>query len=120
MLHRRRSSFDSSPEESVDDAEIDKLCEELRDLVEFGAGVNADALLQARGILDRFRSMGLGENVNEKLVALVFGFELWFSIGMWNRRNDGAERAKDYLHADIVSLRAAIALARDARAKGGT
>jgi hypothetical protein len=98
----------------VDEAEIDRLCEELRDLIEVGPGVTPDALSQARGIIQVFQSTRSGDDVNQKLGALIYGFEQWFGD------NHSGQVVKDCLHANVIGLRAAMAMARILRGKSGS
>ena len=97
----------------MDEAEIDKLREELRGLIELGPGLNQDGLIRGRQLIERFRSARTDAQVNEHLLGITYGFAKWFSDGDWIRRNDERELVRAYLHDDIVSLRVAMAVWRD-------
>jgi hypothetical protein len=93
---------------AVDEAEINRLCEELSALIELEAGVNADALGRARWAITALRSTESGDYVNEKLSGLAYGFEQWFSFDKWNRHNDRGLLVKRCLEDDLISIRAAM------------
>ena len=104
----------------MDAAEVEKLYEELRNLIKLGPGVNDDALSHARGIIETFRTMRSGDYVNEKLVGLADGFERWFSAGDWNSNFDAGASCKQWLYSDIGGLETAMAAWRNSRRKGGS
>jgi hypothetical protein len=100
----------------VDEAEVNRLCEELSGLIELEPGVNADALSRARWAIAMLHSTKSGDYVNEKLVALAHGFEQWFSLDKWNRHDDRGNVVKHQLEDDLICIRAA--MWRQARGKG--
>jgi hypothetical protein len=101
----------------VDEDEVEKLCEELRGLIELGPGAKFEALTRARRILEIFRTTKSGDYVDEKLLGLSYGVEQWFSFGKWNRRGDGGKLVRGYLDADIIILKEAMAAWRSRRTK---
>jgi hypothetical protein len=102
----------------VDAAEVDTLCEELRDLIKLGPGVNDDALRRARGIIETFRATRSGDYVNEKLIELAEGFEQWFSARNWDINFDAGASCKQWLYVDIGGLGYAMAAWRSSRREG--
>jgi hypothetical protein len=105
---------------AVNEAEVDRLCEELHDHIELGAGLNPAALSQARRIIKAFHSTGSGDHVHEQLVGLALGFEQWFSFRKWNRRDDGGKLVKRYLGDNLINLKAAMAMGRISRGGSGS
>jgi hypothetical protein len=101
----------------VDEAEVNRLCEELGDLIEFEAGFNPDALGRARWAIMAFKSTESGHHIDKNLDALAAGFEDWFSIDKWNRQNDGGRLVKQSLDNELICIRAA--MWRKARGIGG-
>ena len=93
---------------AVDEAEINRLCEELSALIELEPGVNPDALGRARWAITALRSTESGDYVNEKLSGLAYGFEQWFSIDKWNRHDDRGLLVKRCLEDDLIGIRAAM------------
>jgi hypothetical protein len=92
----------------VDEVEVNRLCEELSALIETDAGLNPDALGRARKTIAALRSAKSGDNVDNKLIALTFGFEQWFSSDKCKRQNDRGRTVKDCLERDLISLQAAM------------
>jgi hypothetical protein len=92
----------------VDEAEIERLCEELGAFIELEPGVNPVALSRARTTIGTLHLTRSGSCVNQKLVGLAYGFEQWFSPGKWNRHDDHGEFVKHHLEDDLVGLRAAM------------
>lgn len=89
---------------------VERLCQQLRDLVDAGPGVNDDALGHARAIIGEFRMTRSGDGVNDRLVALEDGFERWFSASNWNANFDAGKGCKQWLYSDIGGLEAAMSV----------
>jgi hypothetical protein len=92
----------------VDEAEVNGLCEELSALIEIDAGLNLDALGRAYMTIAALRSAKSSDNADNKLIALTFGFEQWFSSDKCKRQNDRGQTVKDCLERDLISLQAAM------------
>ena len=92
----------------MDAAEVNRFCEELSALIELEAGLNPDALGRARWATVALQSTEPGDYVYDKLIAIAFGFEQWFSSDRCNRQNDGGRIVKDCLEADLISVQAAL------------
>ena len=71
----------------MDEAEVNRLCEEL------------NALIQ---------STQSGDYVDNKLIALTFGFEQWFSSDKCTRQHARGQIVRDCLERDLISLQAAM------------
>lgn len=113
----KRAQTRLAPEvNTLDDVEVNRLCEELSALIELEPGVNADALSRARWAITALHSTKSGDYVNEKLVGLAYGFEQWFSASKWNRHDDGGKFVRQHLEDDLICLRAA--MWRKSRGKG--
>jgi hypothetical protein len=93
---------------AVDEAEVNRLCEELSALIEIDAGLNLDALGRARRAITVLQSTQSGDYVDNKLIALTFGFVQWFSSDKCTRQNDRGKIVKDCLERDLISLQAAM------------
>ena len=92
----------------MDEVEVNRLCEELSALIEIDAGLNPDALGCARRAIAALRSAKSSDNADNKLIALTFGFEQWFSSDKCKRQNDRGQTVKDCLERDLISLQAAM------------
>ena len=92
----------------MDEAEINKLCEELSALIEIDAGLNRDALGRARRVIAALQSIHTGEYIDDKLIALSFGFEQWFSSDKCARQGARGQIVKECLERDLISLQAAM------------
>ena len=92
----------------MDEAEVNRLCEELSALIEIDAGLNLDALGRARTAIAVLQSTQSGDYVDNKLIALTFGFEQWFSSDKCKKQNDRGQTVKDCLERDLISLQAAM------------
>jgi hypothetical protein len=103
---------------AVDEAEINRRCEELRDLIAFEPGLNPDALDQGHRLIEKFSSMRSDAQINEHLFGLTYGFEKWFSDGAWSKRKSEREVVRSNLHSDLVRFRVAMAVGRDLQGKG--
>jgi hypothetical protein len=92
----------------VDEAEVNRLCEELNALIEIEAGLNPDALGRARRAIRQLQATQSGDDVDNKLIALTFGFEHWFSSDKCTRQNDRGQIVKECLERDLICLQAAM------------
>ena len=92
----------------MDEAEVNRLCEELNALIEIEAGLNPDALSRARTAIRALQAFQSGDDADNKLIALTFGFEQWFSSDKCKRQNDRGQTVKDCLERDLISLQAAM------------
>jgi hypothetical protein len=92
----------------VNEAEINRLCEELSALIEIDAGLNPDALGRARWAIMALKSTESGDYIDNKLVDLADGFERWFSIDRWSREGDGGQFVKRCLEDNLICIRAAL------------
>ena len=92
----------------MDESEVNRLCEELRALIELEGGVNPDALSRARWAITALRSTESGDNIDSKLIGLAIGFGQWFGSDKCNRQNDGGQLVKQSLEDDLISIRAAM------------
>jgi hypothetical protein len=92
----------------MDEAEVNRLCEELSALIELEAGIDADALSRARWAIATLRSTELGDYANERLDRLADGFEQWFSFDKWNSDGDRGQLVKRHLEDELIRLRAAM------------
>jgi hypothetical protein len=93
---------------TVNESEVDRLCEELSALIELEGGANSDALSRAHWAIAALRSTEPGDYIDEKLVALADAFEQWFRIDKWNRQDDGGPLVQHWLEDDLLCIRAAI------------
>jgi hypothetical protein len=93
---------------AMDEAEVNRLCEELSALVEIDAGLNRDALGRARRVIAALQSIQSGEYIDDKLIALSFGFEQWFSSDKCTGQHARGQMVKDCLERDLISLQAAM------------
>ena len=92
----------------MDESEVNRLCEELRALMELEGGVNPDALSRARWAIAALQSTESGDYIDKKLVALADAFEQWFRINKWKRQDDGGPLVQHCLEDDLICIRAAI------------
>jgi hypothetical protein len=90
---------------TLDEFEVNKLCDELAALIEHEPGDNPDALSRAQTLIETLRSTDSGGYINERLSRLSYGFEQWFSVDKWNRQNDDGQLVKRYLEDDLICLR---------------
>ena len=98
-----------SPEvTAVDEAEVNRLCEELSALIEIKPGLNLDALGRAHGAIAALQSTQSGDYADNKLIALAFGFEQWFSSDKCARQGARGQIVKECLERDLISLQAAM------------
>ena len=93
---------------TVNESEVNKLCEELSAIIELEGGVNPDALGRARWAIAALQSTKCGDYVDKKLVALADGFDQWFRIDKWNRQDDGGPLVQHCLEDDLICIKAAI------------
>jgi hypothetical protein len=91
----------------VDDAEVNRLCKQLSALSEHEPGCNPDALSRTRWAIMSLRSMELGDDIDQKLVALADAFEEWFGIDKSNRKDQGP-LGKQKLEDALICFMAAI------------
>jgi hypothetical protein len=109
LLPRRRGKLRTSLEVTgVDEAEVNRLCEELNALIEIDAGFNPDALGRARRAIVALQASQSGDDVDNKLIALTFGFEQWFSSDKCTRQHARGQIVRDCLERDLISLQAAM------------
>jgi hypothetical protein len=92
----------------VDEAEVNRLCEELNALIEIEAGLNPDALSRARRAIRALQAFQSGDDADNKLIALIFGFEQWFSSDKCARQGARGQIVKECLERDLISLQAAM------------
>jgi hypothetical protein len=92
----------------VDEAEVNRLCEELNALIEIEAGLNPDAHGRARRTIAALRAFQSGDDADNKLIALTFGFEQWFSSDKCTRQHARGQIVKECLERDLISLQAAM------------
>ena len=90
----------------MEQAEVEKLCETLMEIVAFGPGENSVALDKVRSIAEKFPTKNA--YVHEKLVAIVEDFTVWLSRRTWNKGGDSGERIRSFLYADISKLQSAM------------
>ena len=93
---------------TVDESEVDRLCEELGGLIELEGGVNPDALSRARWAIAALQSTEPGDYINKKLVELADAFEHWFRIDKWNRQDAGGPLVQHCLEDDLLCIKTAI------------
>jgi hypothetical protein len=92
----------------VDEAEVNRLCEELNAVIEIDAGFNPDALGRARRAIAALQAFQSGDDADNKLIALTFGFRQWFSSDKCTKRHAQGQIVKECIERDLISLQAAM------------
>jgi hypothetical protein len=92
----------------MDEAEVNRLCEELNALIEIEAGLNPDALGRARRAIAALQAFQSSDDADNKLIALTFGFKQWFSSDKCSRQGARGQIVKECLERDLISLQAAM------------
>ena len=87
----------------MNEADIRRLCDELRLLTNLGPGLNSSVLREAQEILATLRSASLGVGADDALLALSAGFAQWFSPRQW-RGKDHGRSCRQGLYANIGRL----------------
>jgi hypothetical protein len=84
--------------------DIDRLCDELRRLIEAGPGQNDAALRRVREIASEIHDHSMVSHTREKLVDLTTNFSIWLSHHKWYRYGIGGERLRKMLVDDLEEL----------------
>jgi len=92
----------------VDEVEVNRLCEELHALIEIDAGFNPNALGCALKAIAALRAFQSSDDADNKLIALTFGFEQWFSSDKCAKQHARGQIVKECLERDLISLQAAM------------
>lgn len=92
----------------MDEAEVNRLCEKLNALIEIDAGLNPDASARARRAIAALRATQSGDDADNKLIALTFGFEQWFGSDKCARHDARGQIVKECVERDLIALQAAM------------
>jgi hypothetical protein len=98
----------------MDEAETDRLCEQLYACIAMGPGDTPDAMKTARGIIQQFRYATPWAYLICVAGELESEFERWFSPRRW-RGHDAGQSLKGQLYADISRLKSAMSTWRNKR-----
>ena len=86
---------------------IEQLCDELRQLIDAGPGMDEGALRRVRAVIREIHGHSTVSHTREKLVDLTTNFSIWLSHHRWHHYGAGGERLREMLVEDLEKLRSA-------------
>lgn len=87
--------------------DIDRLCDELRQVIDAGPGMDTVAFRRVKEIMAEIHDGSTVSHTREKLLDLTTNFSIWLSHHKWHRYGAGGERLRDMLLDDLEKLRSA-------------
>jgi hypothetical protein len=90
----------------MDDKRLNVLCDELRSLARLSPGIDATSALRVRAIAQEIqRSVdSKGTNVRADAIAIMDGFQAWFSRRKWDVSGDEGRQVRLGIFASILKL----------------
>lgn len=103
----------------MDDERLNALCDELRNLARLSPGINPSSTLRVRAIAEEIqRSVdSKGTDIQGDAIAIVGGFQNWFSQRKWNLAGDDGRLVRLDLFASILRLEGAVSRIHSSRTK---
>ena len=86
----------------MDVLEVEKLCEQLREVIGTGPGRNELALAEAEGLVSVLQDAVPWNGPGDKLVTIKNWLGVWFSQRRWRKYGDSGEICLQSLSDDIT------------------
>jgi hypothetical protein len=101
----------------MNDERLHVLCDELRVLARLSPGVNPTSALRVRAIAQEIqRSVdSKGTGIRADAIAIMDGFQAWFSRRKWNLSGDEGRHVRLDIFASILKLEGAVSRIHSSR-----
>lgn len=83
-------------------AEVNRLCDQLREVIAAGPGKNNLALQEAMGVVSMLQQSAPWNGPRDKLVTIRGWLTIWFSQRLWREYGDEGEICRQSLFNDIL------------------
>jgi hypothetical protein len=107
---RHNKGHPQHPNGAMNDERLSVLCNELRNLARLSPGINPPSALRVRAIAQEIQGSvdSKGTDICADAIAIMEGFQTWFSRRKWNVSGDEGRHVRVDIFASILKLEGAV------------